>query len=240
MVEGPDIPSRLAPAGASAQLPSDPVAELQQMTGLASVKRQVRLLVAEAKAERLRRDAGLPAARPSRHMVFTGQPGTAKTTVARLIAAVYAHLGLLSSGHLVEVTRADLVAPYVGQTATQVTAAVADALGGMLFIDEAYTLTLSDSRNDYGAEAIATLLKLMEDHRRELVVIAAGYEREMRTFLHANPGLSSRFTHVIHFPGYTDQELAAIFTGMAEQAGLHLADGGDGAGAGDPRRHSPR
>jgi SpoVK/Ycf46/Vps4 family AAA+-type ATPase len=158
-------------------------------------------------------------------MIFTGPPGTAKTTIARLIAAIYAQLGLLTTGHLVEVTRADLIAPYLGQTAPLVTDAVSRALGGVLFIDEAYSLTASDSPRDYGQEAIATLIKLMEDHRRDLVVIAAGYDTHMTQFLDANPGLTSRFARTIHFPGYTDDELTAIFTLMATTAGLHLADG---------------
>ncbi len=207
------------------QVPPDPFAELEQMTGLASVKHQVRLLAAEARAEQLRRDAGLPVATQSRHMIFTGPPGTAKTTVARLIAAIYAQLGLLSSGHLIEVTRADLIGRYIGETAPRVTQAVASAIGGVLFIDEAYTLALSNSPNDYGPEAIATLLKLMEDHRGDLVVIAAGYEPGMHALLQANPGLASRFPRTVHFPGYTDEQLAAIFTGMARSAGFQLADG---------------
>ena len=219
-----DIPAALTPAR-SGQVPRDPFAELDQMTGLVSVKHQVRLLAAEARAEQLRRDAGLPAATPSRHMIFTGPPGTAKTTVARLIAAVYAQLGLLSAGHLIEVARADLIGRYIGETAPRVTQAVAAALGGVLFIDEAYTLALSDSPSDYGPEAIATLLKLMEDHRGDLVVIAAGYEPEMHALLQANPGLASRFPRTVQFPGYTDEQLSAIFTGMAGRAGFQLADG---------------
>ena len=219
-----DIPAGLATARPP-QAAGDPFAELDQMTGLAAVKHQVRLLAAEASAEQLRRDAGLPAATPSRHMIFTGPPGTAKTTVARLIAAIYAQLGLLSSGHLTEVTRADLIGRYIGQTAPLVTRAAAAALGGVLFIDEAYALAISDSPGDYGAEAIATLVKLMEDHRGDLVVIAAGYEPEMRALLQANPGLASRFPRTVHFPAYTNQELTAILTAMARNAGLQLADG---------------
>ncbi len=219
-----DIPAALTPARPG-PVPGDPFAELAQMIGLASVKHQVRLLAAEARAEQLRRDAGLPVATPSRHMIFTGPPGTAKTTVARLIAAIYAQLGLLSSGHLIEVTRADLIGRYIGETAPRVTQAVASALGGVLFIDEAYTLAVSDSPNDYGPEAIATLLKLMEDHRGDLIVIAAGYEPEMHALLQANPGLASRFPRTVHFPGYTDEQLAAIFAGMARDAGLQLANG---------------
>ena len=219
-----DIPADLTP-GSTRQVAGDPFAELAQMTGLESVKHQVRLLAAEARAEQLRRDAGLPATTPSRHMIFTGPPGTAKTTVARLIAAIYNQLGLLSNGHLIEVTRADLIGQYIGETAPLVTSAVAAALGGVLFIDEAYTLALSDSPKDFGAEAIAALLKLMEDHRGDLIVIAAGYETEMRALLQANPGLASRFPKTVHFPGYTDDQLTDIFATMAASAGLTLADG---------------
>jgi AAA+ superfamily predicted ATPase len=220
-----DITTPAAPPAQAGKTGGDPLAELDQMTGLDAVKQQVRLLVAEARAEQLRRDAGMPARYPSRHMIFTGQPGTAKTTVARLIAAIYAQLGLLSSGHLIEVARADLVGRYIGETAPKVTAAAAAALGGVLFIDEAYTLTISDSENDFGPEAIATLTKLMEDYRRDLVVIAAGYERDMTRFLRANAGLASRFPTTVHFPGYTDGELVAIFAAMAAGDGFRLADG---------------
>lgn len=219
-----DIPDHLSEPNLASSV-ADPVAQLEQMIGLDPVKRQVRLLAAEAQAETLRRDAGMPHRPPSRHMIFTGQPGTAKTTVARLTAAIYAHLGLLTTGHLVEVTRTDLIGQYVGQTAPLVTDAISRALGGVLFIDEAYSLTASDSPRDYGQEAIATLIKLMEDHRRDLVVIAAGYDNHMRQFLDANPGLASRFAKTIDFPGYTDDELAEIFALMATTAGFSLADG---------------
>jgi len=219
-----DIPGELTAAGTGGE-PGDPFAELDRMTGLAEVKAQVRLLAAEARADQLRRDAGMPDRASSRHLVFAGPPGTAKTTVARLIAAIYAQLGLLTSGHLVEVARADLIGPYIGQTAPMVTDAVSRALGGVLFIDEAYSLTLSDSPRDYGAEAVATLVKLMEDHRRDLVVIAAGYPDQMQQFLRANPGLASRFARTIRFPGYTDGELAEIFTQMAQADGFQLGDG---------------
>jgi SpoVK/Ycf46/Vps4 family AAA+-type ATPase len=158
-------------------------------------------------------------------MVFLGNPGTAKTTVARLLAAIYRELGLLSSGHLVEVSRADLIAEYIGQTAPKVVATVDRALGGVLFVDEAYALAQSDSSRDFGHEAIATLLKLMEDHRDDLVVIAAGYEREMKSFLAANSGLASRFPRQLHFPDYSDGELVEIFAKMATDAGFTLADG---------------
>jgi Holliday junction resolvasome RuvABC ATP-dependent DNA helicase subunit len=219
-----DIPGDLAitePAGE----PCDPFAGMDQMIGLTEVKEQVKLLAAEARADQLRRDAGMPDRTVSRHLVFAGPPGTAKTTVARLLAAIYSQLGVLTSGHLVEVARADLIAPYIGQTAPMVTDAVARALGGVLFIDEAYSLTLSDSPRDFGAEAIATLVKLMEDHRRDLVVIAAGYPDHMQQFLHANPGLASRFARTIRFPGYTDDELTEIFTTMAAAGRFQLGDG---------------
>jgi Holliday junction resolvasome RuvABC ATP-dependent DNA helicase subunit len=219
-----DIPDRADGTGPAGQA-GDPVARLDAMIGLEPVKEQVRLLAAEARAETLRRDAGMPLRPPSRHMIFTGQPGTAKTTVARLIASVYARLGLLTSGHLVEVSRADLVGSYIGQTAPMVTGAVSRALGGVLFIDEAYALTASDSPRDYGQEAIAVLVKLMEDHRRDLVVIAAGYEDHMSQFLAANPGLASRFARTIRFPDYSQDELAAIFAAMATDRGFSLADG---------------
>jgi SpoVK/Ycf46/Vps4 family AAA+-type ATPase len=209
----------------------DPLAVLDSMIGLGPVKREVHLLAAEAKAEKMRRDAGITVRPPTRHMVFAGSPGTAKTTVARLLAAVYAKLELLSSGHLVEVGRADLVGEYIGQTAPKVEAAVQRALGGVLFIDEAYSLTSSDSSRDFGFEAVATLVRLMEDHRDDLVVVAAGYERQMQRFIDANPGLASRFPRQLHFPDYTDDELFAIFEVMTGEAGFVL-----GAGAADKVR----
>jgi SpoVK/Ycf46/Vps4 family AAA+-type ATPase len=207
-------------------VPGDPLAEIDRLIGLADIKREVSSLVAEVRAEQLRRDAKLSPASPSRHMVFMGSPGTAKTTIARLIAAVYARLGLLSSGHLVEVTRADLVAEFIGQTAPRVRGAVERALGGVLFVDEAYTLSSSGGdRRDFGHEAVAELLRLMEEHRGDLVVIVAGYDAEMERFLDANPGLKSRFPKVLHFPDYSDDELVTIFEFMAAEAGFALAPG---------------
>ncbi|WP_051109090.1 AAA family ATPase [Actinomadura flavalba] len=203
--------------------PGDPLGEIERLIGLRDIKQEIQALVAEARAEQLRRDAGIPLAAPTRHMVFLGNPGTAKTTVARLVAAVYARLGLLSSGHLVEVTRADLVAEYVGQTAPRVRAAVDRALGGVLFVDEAYALTMTGTAHrDYGAEAVAELLRLMEEHRSDLVVIVAGYDAEMRAFLESNPGLASRFPKVLRFPDYSVAELLAIFEAMAGAAGFTL------------------
>ncbi|GAA2277417.1 hypothetical protein GCM10010402_37410 [Actinomadura luteofluorescens] len=208
-------------------VPGDPLAEVERLIGLADIKREVAALVAEVRAEQLRRDAKVSPAPPARHMVFAGNPGTAKTTIARLIAAVFARLGLLSSGHLVEVTRADLVAEFIGQTAPRVRDAVGRALGGVLFVDEAYTLASGGGgdRRDFGHEAIAELLRLMEEHRGDLVVIVAGYDAEMERFLDANPGLKSRFPKRLRFPDYSDDELVTIFEFMAAEDGFALAPG---------------
>ncbi|WP_017539801.1 AAA family ATPase [Nocardiopsis halophila] len=203
----------------------DPVAALDGLVGLESVKREVRLYAAEARADRLRAEAGAAVQAPARHMVFTGSPGTAKTTVARMLGTIYADLGLLPSGHLVEVGRADLVGEYIGQTAPKVEQAVRRALGGVLFIDEAYALSQSDSGNDFGPEAVSTLLKLMEDHREDLVVVVAGYEKEMERFLASNPGVASRFPRHVGFADYTDEELTEIFAHMAAEAGFTVGEG---------------
>ncbi|MDQ3982194.1 MAG: AAA family ATPase [Actinomycetota bacterium] len=217
-----DLPSDLGGAQPSG---GDPLAELDALIALHEVKEEVRLLVAEARAERARRDAGMVVAPPTRHLAFTGNPGTAKTTVARLLARIYNSLDLLSSGHLVEVSRAELVARYIGQTAPLVRAAVERALGGVLFIDEAYALAPRGSDWDFGHEAIATLVKLMEDHREDLVVVVAGYEEDMDRFLSSNPGLASRFARRIRFPDYSDEELVAIFKSIAASTGIELAGG---------------
>ncbi|MFG2085114.1 MULTISPECIES: AAA family ATPase [unclassified Spirillospora] len=213
-----DIPDTLS--GATRARPvTDPLAELDALIGLADVKKEVHRLAAEARAADLRRAAGHTAGVPTRHMVFTGNPGTAKTTVARLVASVYADLGLLSSGHLVEVSRADLIGSYIGQTAPRVRAAVEQALGGVLFIDEAYSL----AGDSYTQEAVSTLVQLMEEYRGDLVVIAAGYEREMEAFLAGNSGLQSRFPKRLAFPDYSDDELVEIFAHLAAAEGLQLS-----------------
>ena len=203
----------------------DPQAELADLVGLAPIKQQVKRLVAEARADQLRQGAGMPEQDRSRHMVFTGNPGTAKTTVARLLARIYAQLGTLSNGHLVEASRVDLVGQYIGQTAPKVRKVFDKASGGVLFIDEAYSLIPQDSHRDFGVEAVSTLLKLMEDRRDEVVVIVAGYPREMDRFMSSNPGLASRFPKTLTFHDYNDDELFAIFSLIAGQQGFELANG---------------
>ena len=203
----------------------DPQGELARLVGLEPVKVQVRRLEAEARADQLRAEAGMPDSGRSRHLVFTGNPGTAKTTVARLLARTYAQLGLLSRGHLVEVSRMDLVGEYIGQTAPKVRKVFERASGGVLFIDEAYALMPADSHRDFGAEAVATLIKLMEDRRDEVVVVVAGYPAEMHRFLQSNPGVASRFPKTLVFDDYSDDDLLTILRGMATEQGFVLADG---------------
>ncbi|MBR4238831.1 MAG: AAA family ATPase [Prevotella sp.] len=189
----------------------DPYQELDELIGLEKVKEEVRSLANYVKVQQMRKEKGLKTPKLSLHLVFTGSPGTGKTTVARIVARIYKDLGVLKKGHLVETDRSGLIGQYVGQTAPRVNALCDSALNGVLFIDEAYALTQSHSSQDYGAEAIATLLKRMEDDRDRLVVIVAGYTNEMKKFIESNPGLQSRFSRYINFPDYTAEELYQIF-----------------------------
>ncbi len=200
------------------------LAELNSLIGLEGVKTEINSLINLIKVRKLRERYALPDMDMSYHMVFSGSPGTGKTTVARLVAAIYKELGLLSKGTLYETDRAGLVAGYVGQTALKVTEVVEKALGGVLFIDEAYALSSSGAGNDFGPEALDTLVKLMEDHRDDLVVIVAGYTDEMKQFLKANTGLVSRFNKFIEFPDYSNEELLDIFGVMADKAGFKVED----------------
>lgn len=187
----------------------DPYEELNSLIGLESVKEEVTSLANFVRIQKQRQDQGLKTASMSYHCVFTGNPGTGKTTVARILARIYKDLGIVKKGHLVETDRSGLIAEYVGQTAVKTNAVVDSALNGILFIDEAYALL--DGKGGYGDEAIATLLKRMEDNRDNLVVIVAGYTNEMKTFIDSNPGLQSRFTRYINFPDYTAGELFDIY-----------------------------
>ena len=189
----------------------DPYEELNDLIGLEEVKAEVRSLANFVKVQKQRQEKGLKTPNLSYHLVFTGSPGTGKTTVARIVARIYKDLGILKKGHLVETDRSGLIGQYVGQTAPRVNAMCDSALNGVLFIDEAYAITQSESGNDYGAEAVATLLKRMEDDRDRLVVIVAGYTNEMKKFIDTNPGLQSRFNRYIHFPDYSSDDLYKIF-----------------------------
>ncbi|MCI9367815.1 MAG: AAA family ATPase [Oscillospiraceae bacterium] len=233
----------LAPAKAEAaakqdETPAEPeptleelLAQLDELCGLDKVKEDVKGLINLVKVRKLRQEAGLPVPPMSLHLVFMGNPGTGKTTVARLLAKIYHVVGVLSKGQLVEVDRSGLVAGFVGQTALKTQEAIDKALGGVLFIDEAYALASQDNANDFGREAIEVLLKGMEDHRDDLIVIVAGYTDLMGDFIHANPGLESRFNKYFYFEDYNGGQLAEIFRSVCKKNGYTLDEETDKAAA---------
>jgi hypothetical protein len=193
------------------------IEELESLIGLDDIKQEVRTLTNYLKLQKRRGEAGLPDTEMSLHMVFTGNPGTGKTTVARIIGRIFGAMGVLKKGHLVETDRSGLVAEYIGQTGPKTQAKINEALDGVLFVDEAYSLATADRQDTYGSEALQALLKRAEDDRERLVVILAGYPDEMVTMLKSNPGLSSRFNRVLHFEDYSPTELASIFAWLCDK-----------------------
>ena len=236
VAEGPAAePEKTAPAAgaegeAPAEKPEEPprptleeaMAELDQLIGLETVKKDVDSLVNLVKVRALRKERGMKCPDMSFHLVFSGNPGTGKTTVARIVGKIYSALGLLSKGHLVEVDRSGLVAGYVGQTAIKTQEVIQKALGGVLFIDEAYALAPENADKDFGQEAIDTILKAMEDHRDDFVVIVAGYASLMPRFIDSNPGLKSRFNKYLYFEDYDGDQLYDIFLGRVERNDYRL------------------
>lgn len=208
---------------------SNPFKALEELVGIAEVKEQIRSLSNLIKVQQMRKKQGMQTVQVSLHSVFTGAPGTGKTTVARLYAGILKELGILKKGHLVEVDRTELVAGYLGQTAMKTEGIINKAMDGVLFIDEAYSLAPQNSEDSYGEEAINVLLKRMEDDRDRFVVIVAGYGEEMHEFIDSNPGLSSRFARYIEFPNYSDADLLEIFKRICAKNDYFLGDGMDDA-----------
>lgn len=204
-------------------------AELIELIGLEGIKREVNNLINMVTIHNLRKQNGLKTVDMSLHMVFSGNPGTGKTMIARLMARIYRSLGVLSKGHLVEVDRSGLVAGYVGQTAAKTSEVIQKAMGGVLFIDEAYSLTSGKADNDFGQEAVDTILKAMEDNREDLVVIVAGYDGLMDEFIHSNPGLESRFNRYLHFDDYSIDEMMAILDLQLKKGQYQLNEGAQAA-----------
>lgn len=198
--------------------------ELNALVGLETVKTKVSDLIAYQKVQKLRRENGLFSTKSTLHLAFTGNPGTGKTTVARIVGRIYKQLGLLSKGHFVEVSRTDLIAGYQGQTALKVKKVIEQAKGGVLFIDEAYSITENDHSDSYGRECLTELTKALEDYREDLVVIVAGYTEPMNHFFESNPGLKSRFNTFIEFPDYSQSELYEILWKMCKENDYILCD----------------
>ena len=225
---------RMAPLGYGINLDNNEIEssfknqkqELSKLIGLGSVKTEIETLSNFFKIQQIRKEKGLKSSQLNYHCVFTGNPGTGKTTVARILGDIYRELGILKSGHLVETDRSGLVEEHIGGTAIKTNKIIDSALDGVLFIDEAYSL-ISGGKNDFGKEAIATLLKRMEDDRDRLVVILAGYSKEMKEFIDSNPGLQSRFNRYIDFPDYSAEELYQIFESNLKKFDYHLGNNVD-------------